>query len=85
MVLSIGFSLAVFGNQVSASSAAGCALTLAGVAWYNRAPPYSAPAAPAAEDEAEVQELMPSAAPAETARLVVGGSPRCRSPVSNPA
>ena len=41
VVLSIGISLLVFGNQVSSWSVAGCLITLAGVVAYNRAPPYS--------------------------------------------
>lgn len=38
VVLSIALSLAIFGNRVSEWSAAGCAVTLLGVAAYNRAP-----------------------------------------------
>ena len=38
VVLSIGVSLLIFGNPVSMWSAAGCVITLAGVAAYNRAP-----------------------------------------------
>ena len=38
VVISIGVSLLIFGNQVSTWSAAGCVITLAGVAAYNRAP-----------------------------------------------
>ncbi len=38
VVLSIGVSLLIFGNSVSAWSAAGCVITLGGVACYNRAP-----------------------------------------------
>ena len=45
VVLSIGVSLAIFGNSISIGSAAGCLITLGGVACYNRAPP-SQPDAP---------------------------------------
>ena len=38
VVFSIGVSLVVFGNTVSQWSVAGCIITLAGVAAYNRAP-----------------------------------------------
>ena len=38
MLASIGVSLLIFGNRVSAWSAAGCVITLAGVAAYNTAP-----------------------------------------------
>ena len=38
VVLSIGTSLLIFGNQVSEWSVAGCVITLAGVVAYNRAP-----------------------------------------------
>ena len=39
VVIAIGISLAIFGNSVSTWSAAGCIITLAGVAAYNKAPP----------------------------------------------
>ena len=39
VVLSIGVSIAIFGNPISAWSAAGCLITLGGVACYHRAPP----------------------------------------------
>jgi uncharacterized membrane protein len=35
VVIAILVSLCIFGNRVSASSAVGCAITLAGVAAYN--------------------------------------------------
>lgn len=38
VVISIGVSLLIFGNPVSQWSVAGCVITLAGVAAYNRAP-----------------------------------------------
>ena len=38
VVLSIIISLLIFGNRVSEWSAAGCAVTLMGVAMYNSAP-----------------------------------------------
>ena len=38
VVLSIGVSIAIFGNPISAWSAAGCLITLGGVACYHRAP-----------------------------------------------
>ena len=38
VVISIGVSLVIFGNSVSLWSAAGCVITLAGVAAYNGAP-----------------------------------------------
>ena len=38
VVVSVGVSLLIFGNKVSKWSVAGCIITLAGVAAYNRAP-----------------------------------------------
>ena len=38
VVISIAISLIIFGNHVSAWSLAGCVITLAGVAAYNKAP-----------------------------------------------
>jgi drug/metabolite transporter (DMT)-like permease len=38
VVLSITISLVIFGNRVSVWSVVGCAITLGGVALYNRAP-----------------------------------------------
>ena len=38
VVLSITISLVIFGNRVSLWSVVGCAITLGGVALYNRAP-----------------------------------------------
>jgi len=38
VVISIGVSLLIFGNPISIWSSAGCIITLAGVAAYNRAP-----------------------------------------------
>ena len=38
VVLSIGVSLFIFGNEVTTFAAAGCVITLAGVYAYNQAP-----------------------------------------------
>lgn len=38
VVISIGISLLIFGNELSVWSSAGCIITLAGVVAYNRAP-----------------------------------------------